>query len=78
MAAEQGMVDFWLAARPVDALAEPANCLNGRDDITGRLGEITRPAVVVHGIDYKSIEMSTAHPEAVNVAIIGFLSDLPT
>jgi hypothetical protein len=36
------------------------------------------PALVVHGIDYKSIEMSTAHPEDVDAAIIGFLSDLPT
>ena len=133
MAAEQGMVDFWLAVGPVDdlanpvaaliiddpvenpkwiakwqatdkgAIAEPANCLHGRDDITGRLGEITCPALVVHGTEDTSIEMSKAeelaaglpgsgdvvrvpgshaasltHPDAVNAAIISFLSDLPT
>lgn len=27
----------------------PGDCLLGRDDITGRLGEITAPALVVHG-----------------------------
>lgn len=90
LAAENGMVDIWLSAGPVDelanavatliiddadenpkwiakwqarpgaALAEPANCLHGREDITDRLGEITCPALVVHGVDDHAIEMPKA------------------
>jgi 3-oxoadipate enol-lactonase len=131
-AAEQGMIDIWLTAGPIDQLAdavadliiaqpsnhdewiakwrsrpneamrEPAACLQGRDDLVERLGHITCPALVVHGVDDVSIEMDKAqtlaaglsgsgdvvqvpgahaanltHPDAVNGAIIGFLSTLP-
>ena len=50
----------WIAkwqARPKELIREPAACLFGRDDITDRLGEITCPALVVHGIDDTSIPM---------------------
>jgi 3-oxoadipate enol-lactonase len=53
----------WIAkwqARDKKSLREPANCLHGRDDITGRLGEITCPALVVHGVNDTAIEMHKA------------------
>ena len=34
---------------PKELLAEPGRCLNSRDDISSRLGEITCPAIVIHG-----------------------------
>jgi pimeloyl-ACP methyl ester carboxylesterase len=78
-AANQGMLDMWLAVGPVDALAgaiatliinepvenarwiakwrlhpkellaQPGRCLQSRDDISSRLGEIACPAIVIHG-----------------------------
>jgi pimeloyl-ACP methyl ester carboxylesterase len=42
----------WIAkwrARPHDELTPTYRCLMDRDDITGRLGEITAPAIVLHG-----------------------------
>lgn len=53
----------WIAkwrARPNEALREPAVCLQGRDDLVGRLGEITCPALVVHGVDDVAIDMASA------------------
>jgi 3-oxoadipate enol-lactonase len=38
----------------------PADCLFERDDITGRLGEIGCPALVIHGTADLSIEMPLA------------------
>jgi len=38
----------WKRMKPADLLACMAT-LGGRDDITGRLGEITAPALVIHG-----------------------------
>ncbi len=38
----------WMARDP-SFLTEAGACLLGRDDVTGRLGEITCPALVVHG-----------------------------
>ncbi len=52
-------VSKWQAADP-QGLREPAACLHGRDDITARLGEITCPALVVHGVDDHAIEMDKA------------------
>lgn len=79
MAANQGMLDMWLAVGPVDELAEgiatliindpienarwiakwrlhpkellaePGRCLQSRDDVSSRLGEIACPAIVIHG-----------------------------
>jgi pimeloyl-ACP methyl ester carboxylesterase len=53
----------WIAkwqARPHASIVEPGRCLLSRDDITSRLGEITCPALVVHGIDDTAIEMPLA------------------
>ncbi len=44
----QRWISKWQASRS-ELLREPAECLLGLDDITDRLGEITCPALVVHG-----------------------------
>ena len=46
------LLDVWVPramARPQEALTPPFRCLMDRDDITDRLGEITAPALVIHG-----------------------------
>lgn len=40
---------------PPDRLRRPVECLLGRDDVSDRLGEITCPALVVHGTEDVSI-----------------------
>lgn len=53
----------WIAkweARPQEAFREPYQCLSTRDDITDRLGEITCPALVVHGTEDAGITMDRA------------------
>jgi pimeloyl-ACP methyl ester carboxylesterase len=42
---------------PRNAMQAPADCLFGRDDITPRLGEISCPAIVIHGTADRSIEI---------------------
>jgi len=99
LAANQGMVDLWLAvgpvddlanavatiiiddadenpkwiakwqARPAELMAEPARCLLTRDDVQPRLGEITCPALVVHGTQDTAITMDVA--EAMAAALVG-------
>ncbi len=62
----------WIAkwrAVPKESLLEPANCLHHRDDITDRLGEITCPALVVHGTEDASISMDKA--EALAAGLVG-------
>jgi pimeloyl-ACP methyl ester carboxylesterase len=98
MAGEDGMRDVWLAAGPVDELAnavatliiddpaenpkwiakwqardrgfivDPFNCLHGREDITGRLGEISCPALVVHGTEDHAIPMERAEALAAGLS----------
>jgi pimeloyl-ACP methyl ester carboxylesterase len=53
----------WIAkwkARDQAAFREPYQCLRTRDDITARLGEITCPALVVHGTEDTAITMDRA------------------
>jgi pimeloyl-ACP methyl ester carboxylesterase len=99
LAANQGMVDMWLAvgpvddlanavaaiiiddtdenpkwvakwqARPKEAMVEPAACLLTRDDVSTRLGEITCPALVVHGTEDTAIPMEDA--QAMAAALVG-------
>jgi 3-oxoadipate enol-lactonase len=99
LAANQGMVDLWLAVGPVDDLAnavaaiiideptenakwvakwqarekelmaEPARCLLTRDDVSPRLGEITCPALVVHGTEDTAITME--HAEEMAEGLVG-------
>jgi len=47
-------------ARPHTSIAMPGQALITRDDITGRLGEIAAPALVVHGTADLSITMEKA------------------
>jgi len=61
----------WIAkwkARDKSAIVEPAACLHGRDDITARLGEITCPALVVHGVDDTAIDMPKAEALAAGLS----------
>lgn len=99
LAANQGMLDMWLAVGPVDdlanavaaiiiddpvvspawiakwqsrpkeLLAEPGRCLVTRDDVSSRLGEITCPALVVHGTDDTAITME--HAEEMAAGLVG-------
>jgi pimeloyl-ACP methyl ester carboxylesterase len=60
---EPGLNAVWAAkwkARPQEALALPGQTLLARDDVTGRLGEIAAPALVVHGTADVSITMDKA------------------
>jgi 3-oxoadipate enol-lactonase len=53
----------WIAkwkARPKGLIREPGRTLLERDDITDRLGEITAPAVVIHGTGDTAIPMDRA------------------
>jgi pimeloyl-ACP methyl ester carboxylesterase len=55
--------DEWTAkwnAAPKEALTLPFKCLVERDDITSRLGEITCPALVIHGEADVAITMDKA------------------
>ncbi len=57
----------WIAVwkqRDHAALREPGACLVGRDDLTGRLGEITCPALVVHGSADVAIALERAESMA--------------
>ena len=53
----------WIAkwqARPKELIEQPWACLDTRDDLTDRLGEITCPALVIHGTEDKGITMDRA------------------
>lgn len=53
----------WIAkwkARPKGLLSEPGDTLLTRDDLTDRLGEITCPALVVHGTCDHAVSMADA------------------
>ncbi len=52
-------IEKWRAL-PRETMNEPCNCLFERDDIGGRLGEISQRAIVFHGTADKSIEMELA------------------
>ena len=53
----------WIAkwkARPKELMVHSAGCLLDRDDITARLGEITCPALVIHGTQDASFSAERA------------------
>ncbi len=53
----------WIAkwkSRPQELILEAGACLLGREDITDRLGEISCPALVVHGTSDTAITMDRA------------------
>ncbi|HRE03454.1 MAG TPA: alpha/beta hydrolase [Ilumatobacteraceae bacterium] len=49
-------------------MTQPFNTLVGRDDVTARLGEITCPALVVHGTEDSAIEMERAEELAAGLS----------
>ena len=62
----------WVAkwqARDKALIAESGACLMNRDDISGRLAEITCPALVVHGTEDTAITMDKA--EALAAGLVG-------
>ena len=61
----------WIArwqARPQETLAQPGVTLLTRDDVSDRLGEITAPALVVHGTADAAIPMDDAEAMAKGLA----------
>ncbi|MFZ4720408.1 MAG: alpha/beta fold hydrolase [Ilumatobacteraceae bacterium] len=63
---------IWIAkwkARPQELIVQPGACLVTRDDITDRLGEITCPALVIHGTEDTAITMDKA--EILAVGLVG-------
>jgi pimeloyl-ACP methyl ester carboxylesterase len=64
----------WIAKweqRPKEGFAQPYATLMTRDDITDRLGEITCPALVVHGTDDTAIPMDRAEALAAGLSGAG-------
>lgn len=62
----------WIAKwrqRPKELLAEPGRCLNSRDDISARLGEIACPAIVIHGTEDTGLTLDRG--EAMAAALPG-------
>ncbi len=55
-----------------EEMAYPFRCLVDRDDITGRLGEISCPALIIHGTADAAIPMERA--EAVRDGLAGPVS----
>jgi len=56
-------------SRPQEGLAQPGATLLTRDDVSDRLGEITAPALVVHGTADAAIAMD--HAEALAAHLVG-------
>ncbi len=64
--------DAWIAkwqARPKELFEQPYATLMTRDDVTDRLGEISCPAIVVHGTEDTAISMERA--EALAGGLVG-------
>lgn len=62
----------WIAkwqSRPQELIVQAGACLLSRDDITDRLGEITCPALVVHGTEDTAITMDKA--ETLAAGLVG-------
>ena len=62
----------WIAKwrqRPKELLTEPGRCLMSRDDVSPRLGEITCPAIVIHGEEDTALTIDRA--EAMAAALTG-------
>jgi pimeloyl-ACP methyl ester carboxylesterase len=61
----------WIAKwkqQPNDFIVQPFATLMSRDDLTGRLGEISCPALVVHGTEDVSISMDKAEQLAAGLS----------
>lgn len=62
---------------PTAPLAHAGRCLFDRDDITDRLGEISCPALVVHGTDDTAITMDRAEALAAGLSGAGDVVQVP-
>jgi pimeloyl-ACP methyl ester carboxylesterase len=70
----------WIAKwkkMPNEQIREPANCLNTRDDVTARLGEITCPAIIIHGEADGAISMERAETMAAGLSGAGDVVRIP-
>jgi len=56
---------------PKEQMRQPGECLLGRDDVTDRLGEITCPALVIHGTEDSAITMEQAETMAAGLSGAG-------
>lgn len=69
--ADEGENPRWTAKwqqQPNDYIVQPFATLVGRDDVTDRLGEITCPALVVHGTEDTAISMDRAEELAAGLS----------
>jgi pimeloyl-ACP methyl ester carboxylesterase len=60
---EPDLMEKWIAvweSRDRSTLKHPGDCLLGRDDITGRVDEITCPVLILHGTKDVAIPSETA------------------
>lgn len=72
--------DAWIAkwkSRPTAPMRRAGDCLLQRDDITDRLGEITCPALVVHGTADTAIPMARAEELAAGLPGAGPVVQVP-
>jgi len=68
---EPELSKVWIAkwkARPWESIAVPGRALIEREDLTGRLGEITAPALVVHGTADAGIPLDRAEALAAGLS----------
>lgn len=70
----------WIAkwkVAPTAPMAHAGSCLMDRDDISDRLGEITCPALVVHGTEDTAIPMERAEQLAAGLSGSGAVVKVP-
>ena len=75
-----GENERWIAkwqSRPKEPMVQAGQCLMTRDDVTSRLGEITCPALVVHGTSDTAIEMERADELAAGLVGSGGVVKVP-
>ncbi|WP_040495025.1 alpha/beta fold hydrolase [Ilumatobacter nonamiensis] len=78
--ADPELNEQWIAKwreLPKEQMREPGECLLNRDDITDRLGEITCPALVVHGTEDTAITMDRAEALAAGLSGAGDVVRVP-
>ena len=59
-----------MAGAPKELFEQPYATLTTRDDLTDRLGEITCPAIVVHGTEDTAISMDRAEALAAGLSAL--------
>lgn len=77
---QPGENERWIAKwqdRPKELMRETSACLFGREDLTDRLGEITCPAIVVHGTQDQALTMEDAEALAAGLSGAGPVVKVP-